>query len=87
MWKALSELWNNRINPRSETSWGPFNYAPGLSQGKKWKWGSNSIVQVKGQLTNAPGKAYFTKDAITRLETDASRTGLGAILEHQQPDG
>ena len=31
--------------------------------------------------------AYFTKDAKTRLVTDASPVGLGAILEQQQEDG
>jgi len=31
--------------------------------------------------------AYFSKDAKTRLVTDASPVGLGAILEQQQEDG
>ena len=31
--------------------------------------------------------AYFAKDAKTRLVTDASPVGLGAVLEQQQEDG
>lgn len=38
-------------------------------------------------LTNAPVMAYFAKDAKTRLVTDASPVGLGAVLEQQQEDG
>ena len=31
--------------------------------------------------------AFFKQEAVTRVTTDASPVGLGAILEQQQPDG
>ena len=58
--------------------------------GKSWKWGTKeeeAFEQIKNLLTNAPVMAYFTKDAKTRLVTDASPVGLGAVLEQQQEDG
>ena len=58
--------------------------------GRPWKCDTKeeeAFEQIKGLLTNAPVMAYFTKDAKTRLVTDASPVGLGAILEQQQPDG
>ena len=58
--------------------------------GKSWKWGpkeEGAFEQIKNLLMNAPIMAYFTKDAKTRLVTDASPVGLGAVLEQQQEDG
>ena len=58
--------------------------------GKSWKWGTKeeeAFEQIKKLLTNAPVMAYFAKDAKTRLVTDASPVGLGAVLEQQQEDG
>ena len=58
--------------------------------GKPWRWGTKeegAFDQIKTLLTNAPVMAYFTQDAKTRLVTDASPVGLGAILEQEQPDG
>ena len=58
--------------------------------GKSWSWGAKeeeAFEQIKNLLTNAPVMAYFTKDAKTRLVTDASPVGLGAVLEQQQEDG
>ena len=60
------------------------------STGKSWKWGikeEEAFEQIKKLLTNAPVMAYFAKDAKTRLVTDASPVGLGAVLEQQQDDG
>ena len=60
------------------------------STGKSWKWGTKeeeAFEQIKKLLTNAPVMAYFAKDAKTRLVTDASPVGLGAVLEQQQEDG
>ena len=56
------------------------------SAGKSWKWGTKeeeAFEQIKKLLTNAPVMAYFAKDAKTRLVTDASPVGLGAVLEQQ----
>ena len=58
--------------------------------GKSWKWGTKeeeAFEEIKKLLTNAPVMAYFAKDAKTRLVTDASPVGLGAVLEQQQEDG
>ena len=59
------------------------------STGKSWKWGTKeeAFEQIKKLLTNAPVMAYFAKDAKTRLVTDTSPVGLGAVLEQQQEDG
>ena len=60
------------------------------STGKSWKWDTKeeeAFEQIKKLLTNAPVMAYFAKDAKTRLVTDASPVGLGAVLEQQQEDG
>ena len=51
--------------------------------GKSWKWGTKeeeAFEEIKKLLTNAPVMAYFAKDAKTRLVTDASPVGLGAVL-------
>ncbi len=42
---------------------------------------------VKRYLTTHPVMAYWDPEANTRLTTDASQYGLGAILEQEQPDG
>ena len=58
--------------------------------GKSWKWGTKeeeAFEEIKKLFTNAPVMAYFTKDAKTRLVTDASPVGLGAVLKQQQEDG
>lgn len=42
-----------------------------------------AFEQIRNLLTNAPVVAYFTKNEKTRLVTDASPVGLGAVLEQQ----
>ena len=52
--------------------------------GKSWKWDTReeeAFEQIKKLLANTPVMTYFAKDAKTRLVTDASPVGLGAILE------
>ena len=41
----------------------------------------------KKQLTQAPVMAFFKQGAETRLTTDASPVGIGAVLEQKQEDG
>ena len=56
----------------------------------EWNWTSKeeaAFNELKRQLTQAPVMAYFKQGAPTRVVTDASGVGLGAILEQQQPDG
>ncbi|XP_048590584.1 uncharacterized protein LOC116613084 isoform X1 [Nematostella vectensis] len=58
------------------------------SKNAKWKWGAKeaeSFAQIKHLLTCAPVMSYFTQGAQTRIITDASPVGLGAILEQRQP--
>ena len=60
------------------------------SKNTTWKWGREetaAFVRVKNLITHAPVMAFFTQGAQTRLITDASPVGLGAILEQQQADG
>ena len=58
--------------------------------GAKWKWTGReegAFQELKTKLTQAPVMAYYTQGAKTRVTTDASLVGLGAILEQQQEDG
>ncbi len=55
----------------------------------KWKWRereSRAVREIKEKLTCAPVLAYHRRDAKTRLITDASPVGLGAVLEQEQED-
>ena len=56
----------------------------------KWKWEpkqAKSFQEIKDRLTRAPVIAHFRQGAETRLTTDASPLGVGAILEQRQGDG
>ena len=56
----------------------------------EWRWSSleeKAFNEVKDCLTRAPVMAYFTAGLPTRITTDASGVGLGAILEQKQDDG
>lgn len=60
------------------------------SSNAKWKWGNQEAAafsKIKRLITQAPVMAYYNQDARTRITTDASPVGLGAILEQMQPDG
>lgn len=55
----------------------------------KWRWGpkQNEIFnEIKDQLARVPVIAYHRQGAPTRLMTDASPVGIGAILEQKQED-
>ena len=53
----------------------------------KWTEGcDNAFVQLKKCLTQAPVLVYPRFDAEFFLETDASGTGLGAVLSQKQTD-
>ena len=55
-----------------------------------WKWGKredSAFRQIKERLMSAPVMAYFQSGAKTRIITDASPVGLGAVLEQEQEDG
>ena len=56
----------------------------------EWKWSDKeeeAFRGIKRSLTQAPVMAYYKHGAKTRLTTDASPVGLGAILEQEQDDG
>ena len=55
----------------------------------KWRWTKEeqrAFDEVKRRLTKAPTMAYHRLDADTRIVTDASPVGLGAILQPKQED-
>lgn len=55
-----------------------------------WRWTSKesqAFQEIKDKLTQAPVMAYHQHGAATRLTTDASPVGLGAVLEQEQEDG
>ena len=47
----------------------------------------NAFDKVKSLITEAPTLSYYNQKAKSRLITDASPVGLGAILEQEQSDG
>ena len=52
----------------------------------KWKWTKEeqrAFDEVKRRLTKAPIMAYYRLDADTRIITDASPVGLGAVLQQR----
>ena len=56
----------------------------------EWNWTStedDALSELKTLLTNSPVMAYHKQGAETRIVTDASPVGLGAILEQKQQDG
>ena len=60
------------------------------SKDVKWQWGakeSKAFLEIKDLLTRAPVMAYHRQGATTRLTTDASPVGVGAILVQEQEDG
>ena len=55
-----------------------------------WKWTEveqTAFDEVKRRLTTAPIMTYYRLDADTRIVTDASPLGLGAVLQQKQDDG
>ena len=58
-----------------------------MPSGIKWREReSRAVREIKEKLTCAPVLAYRRRDAKTRLITDASPVGLGAVLEQEQED-
>ena len=58
--------------------------------GAKWKWGNQeekAFSQVKERLIQAPIMAYYRPSSKTKITTDASPVGVGAVLEQEQEDG
>ena len=58
-----------------------------LSTKNDFLWLPTHDQAVKEHLTIAPILSFFDTDKPTRLCTDASRHGLGFILQQQNPDG
>ena len=55
----------------------------------EWKWTEEeqtAFDEVKRRLTTAPIMAYYSLDADTRIVTDASPDGVGAVLQQKKDD-
>ena len=55
-----------------------------------WEWTERhtvALTDIKNYLSSAGVMAYWRPDTETRLTTDASPVGLGAILEQRQAEG
>lgn len=55
----------------------------------EWNWTvehETAFNSIKKHLTTCPVMAYWNTEAETRITTDASPFGLGAILEQKQPE-
>ena len=58
-------------------------------EGTKWRWGpkqNEAFNEIKDLLVRAPIMAYHRQGAPTRVTTDASPVGIGAIPEQKQED-
>lgn len=56
-------------------------------KGEEFVWGrdqQNAFDELKRRMTNGPTLGFFKPGAKTKLVTDASKVGLGAILIHEQ---
>ena len=56
-------------------------------QGTKWHWGkeeNEAFEALKNQLAEASMMAFYDKEALTEVVTDASPVGLGAILVQEK---
>ncbi|XP_043205454.1 uncharacterized protein K02A2.6-like [Amphibalanus amphitrite] len=61
-----------------------------LKKGVKWQWTEQcaaAVKKVKTMLSSAPVLVRFDPDRPVRLVTDASETGLGAVLMQVTADG
>jgi hypothetical protein len=62
-----------------------------LIRGKNpWEWTerhTTALKDIQARLTSAGVMSYWRPDTETRLTTDASPVGLGAIIEQKQLDG
>ena len=57
---------------------------------QKWEWTkrhTQALNDIKYRLSSADVMSYWRSKAETRLTTDASPVGLGAVLEQEQADG
>ena len=86
-----------------EVSWGWHNtkFVPNFSSvtdplweltrgDNPFQWGQRqqrAFEEVKSLITQAPTLGHYQRGVHTRLITEASPVGLGAVLEQQQPDG
>ena len=62
---------------------------PLLSTKNDFLWSTSltdAFESVKQSLTSAPTLSYFDPDSLTRLCTDASRQGLGFVLQQKRED-
>ena len=62
---------------------------PLLSTKNDFLWSTSltdAFESVKQSLTSAPTLSYFDPDSLTRLCTDASRQGLGFVLQQKRAD-
>ena len=53
---------------------------------QKWAWESEqqtAFEKIKTALTTLPVLTYFNKDKAHIIQTDASKTGLGAVLQQE----
>ena len=63
---------------------------PLLKNSSKFLWTAeheNCFIEIKNRIANATANSHYNPQIGTRVERDASRSGLGAALEHLTEDG
>ena len=61
-----------------------------LEEGVQWHFEEHhepAVKALKTMVTSSPVLAYYEPSGATRVTTDASKDGLGAILEQKHEDG
>ena len=81
-------MWYKSFIPHVSTIAAPL--FPLTSERKKFEWNekaTQAVIALKKAILEAPVLAKFNRDLPTRVTTDASTVGIGAVFEQQHENG